>query len=287
MSFIKQHKLLSIIFFICLLAVIKFSTIPYPFTPANYISFVFNAPQSEPFISIAEMLNVFATAYLTSLLFYILVSYLPEQRMKASAKVIYTPKLKSLYLYISELLAMLEYSAKNDGLTISEDENAMDKLQFTNDVVYCKRASLKNDIENGIAVHEYRLLIDCDKYKRLILDSCTAIACTPSFGYCDEVLIHIISKIQLSKIWEKIPDPNNPTLKLNHIITHIELGKSYLTLQLIYTELGKFVDERLDSKMSEITKEEVDKHLRENAELLQQHPEVLALLRAIHSQPQT
>ena len=115
MSFIKRHKILFALFVISIFLMIKNSSIPYFFTPPAFITFIFDAPKSEFFSGIAQMIDIFASAYVTSLLFYYMVDYLPAIKQEKKAKEIISPKLVSLYLYISELLAMIEYSAKQSS----------------------------------------------------------------------------------------------------------------------------------------------------------------------------
>ena len=62
------------------------------------------------------MFDIFTSAYVTSLIFYYMVDYLPAMKQEKKAKDIIARKLVSLYLYISELLAMIEYSAKQKNL---------------------------------------------------------------------------------------------------------------------------------------------------------------------------
>ena len=101
MSFIKRHKILSLLFVICVFLMIKNSSIPYFFDPPALIAFLFDAPKSEFFSGVAQMIDIFASAYVTSLLFYYMVDYLPAIKQEEKAKGIISPKSVSLYLYIS------------------------------------------------------------------------------------------------------------------------------------------------------------------------------------------
>lgn len=164
MPFVKRHKVLSALFLFSIFVMVKNSSIPYLFIPPTFIEFIFDAPQSCFFSNIAQMVDTFASAYVTSLMFYYMVDFLPAIKQEKKAKEILAPKLVNLYLYISELLAMIEYSAKQEHLLQTGDIADMDKLNFRSKDVLCKRKSFKNEEETGVAAHSYNLLKDCNKY---------------------------------------------------------------------------------------------------------------------------
>ena len=78
----------------------------------------------------AQMIDIFTSAYVTSLVFYYMVDYLPAIKQEKKAKEIIAPKLVSLYLYISELLAMIKYAAEQEKLLQTGKPEDMDKLHF-------------------------------------------------------------------------------------------------------------------------------------------------------------
>lgn len=279
MPFVKRHKVLSALFLFSIFVMIKNSSIPYLFTPPTFIEFIFDAPQSSFFSNIAQMIDIFASAYVTSLMFYYMVDYLPAIKQEKKAKEILSPKLVSLYLYISELLAMIEYSAKQENLLQTKNIEDMDKLNIRDKVIFCKRKSFKNEGENGTAAHSYNLLKDCNKYRTLILDTCSAISCTPSFSYCDTQVIHIISEIQLSELLRMLPKPDDFMLQFDFAdIVYMGLGQGYQHLKSVCNELSSFVDPRLGCEMIDISPEEIDTWHKQQAETLKQRPELAQIL---------
>ena len=95
----------------------KNSKIPYSFDPPAFVSFVFDSPKGEFFSGVMQMVDIFASAYVTSLVFYFMVDYIPALKEEKKAKEIITPKLVNLYLYISELLAMIEFAARKKNIS--------------------------------------------------------------------------------------------------------------------------------------------------------------------------
>ena len=91
MSFIKRHKILFILFAVSIFLMIKNSSIPYFFAPPAIISFIFDAPKSDFFSGMAQMIDIFTSAYVTSLVFYYMVDYLPAIKQEKKAKEIIAP----------------------------------------------------------------------------------------------------------------------------------------------------------------------------------------------------
>lgn len=287
MPFRKRHKILFALFLVSIFLMIKNSSVPYFFDPPAVISFIFDAPKTEFFSSVAKMIDIFASAYVTSLMFYYMVDYLPAIKQEKKAKEILSPQLVSLYLYISELLAMIEYSAKQENLLLTGNIADMDNLNIRDKVVFCKKRSFKNEVENGTAPHSYNLLKDCNKYRTLILDTCSAISCTPSFSYCDTQVIHIISEIQLLELLRMLPKPDEFMLQFDFAnIVYMGLGEGYQHLKYICNELSSFVDPRLGCEMIEISQQEIDTWQNQQVETLKQRPELATILIANQMQKQ-
>lgn len=279
MSFIKRHKILFILFAVSIFLMIKNSSIPYFFVPPAIISFIFDAPKSDFFSGMAQMIDIFTSAYVTSLVFYYMVDYLPAIKQEKKAKEIIAPKLVSLYLYISELLAMIKYAAEQEKLLQTGKPEDMDKLHFKNKVILCKQKSFKNEVENGTTPYSFDLLKDCDNFRTLILNICNEISGTPSFSYCDTQVIHIISEIQLSELLRILPKPNDFLLQFDFAdVSYLGLGEGYQQLLSIYKELAVFVDTRHGYEMIDISKEEIQEWQEEQVESLKEHPEIAQIL---------
>ena len=279
MKFIKEHKILSLLFAISILLMIKNSKIPYPFDPPAFVSFVFDSPKGEFFSGVMQMVDIFASAYVTSLVFYFMVDYIPALKEEKKAKEIITPKLVNLYLYISELLAMIEFAARKEKIFQTGNIDDMDKLHIKDKIIICKQKTFNNEVESGTSPYSYNLLKDCDKFRSLIINTCSEISCTPSFSYCDKQVIHIISEIQLSELLRMLPKPNDFLLKFDFAdISYIGLGKGYEQLVSIYEKLADFVDTRHAYQMVDISNDEIDEWQKDQAESLQKHPELAQVL---------
>lgn len=173
-----------------------------------------------------------------------------------------------LYLYISEFLSRIEYSAKQESLLTGNPDD-MDKLNIQNKTILCKQKIFINEQENSAIIFPYNILEDSNKYKTLILNTCNEISCSPNFSYCDAQIIHIISEIQLSTLWHILPKQNDSFLKIDFSErSYIGLGKGYQQLVLCHKKLAKFVEERFSYEINDTTYEEREKWEKGNVEFL-------------------
>lgn len=189
-------------------------------------------------------------------------------KARKKANDIIAPKLVDLYLYISEFLSRIEYSAKQESLLTGNPDD-MDKLNIQNKTILCKQKIFINEQENSAIIFPYNILEDSNKYKTLILNTCNEISCSPNFSYCDAQIIHIISEIQLSTLWQILPKQNDSFLKIDFSErSYIGLGKGYQQLVLCHKKLAKFVEERFSYEIIDTTYEEREKWEKGNVEFL-------------------
>lgn len=280
-EFCKRHKLLSMLFIVSVFLMIKNSSIPYPFNPPPIIQYIFNAPTSEFFSNVAGMVDIFTSAYVTSLLFYIMVDYIPALKQEETAQKIIAPKLVNLYLYMSEIIAMIEYSSKRQGIVIANDYLSLDNLKFENIPIFCKKITYKNESKQDTTPFSYILPKDCIKFRMLILDVCRDISCTSSFSFCDSSVIHIISNIQLSETLLIIGTIEDYELKSEQSISNIEFGNSYKNFLQIHKSLESLIDTKFRYTMIDMSDEETRKWIADSAKILSENPDIAKMLASL------
>lgn len=263
---------------------IKNSSIPYPFDPPVTIQYIFNAPTSEFFSNVAGMVDIFTSAYVTSLLFYIIVDYIPALKQEETANKIIAPKLVNIYLYMSEIIAMIEYSAKRQEIAITNNYSLLDNLQFKNIPTFCKKTTYKNESENGTTPFSFILPKDCSKFTVLILDTCRDISGTPSFSYCDTSIIHIISQIQLSELLRIIGSINEWEIQSQRHISHGNLGNGYRDFLKIHNSLKYKIDTKFQYTMMDISDQEAREWLVDSAKFLAENPDIAELLTSLRKE---
>ena len=151
-KFLKEHYILSIIFVISILLMIKSSSIPYFIEPPAFVSLIFDAPKSEFWKGVFQFVDIFASAYVTSLIFYVMVDYIPSKQREKKSKQIVDAKLVSIYSYLSEFLSMIDYSAE-----LANTSDNLNEVVFSNEIVNCKRTTIKDGVEQATITYSYNL----------------------------------------------------------------------------------------------------------------------------------
>lgn len=273
-KFIKEHYILSIIFVISILLMIKSSSIPYFIEPPAFVSFIFDAPKSEFWKGVFQFVDIFASAYVTSLIFYVMVDYIPSKRREEKTKQIVDAKLVSIYLYLSEFLSMIDYSAE-----LANTSDNLNEVVFSNEIVNCKRTTIKDGTEQSTITYSYNLLKDCNKYKNLILDSARSLSGVLSFSYCDSEIIDVVSEIQLIDLFQSIPPANEFYLTAKNIApTCMSTNEDCKKLKSLKDKLGKHISVRLDYQYHSISEDELAQSMDEQVKTLMENPEIVKLL---------
>ena len=273
-KFLKEHYILSIIFVISIMLMIKSSSIPYFIEPPTFISFIFDSPKSEFWKGVFQFVDIFASAYVTSLIFYVMVDYIPSKRREEKTKQIVDAKLVSIYLYLSEFLSMIDYSAE-----LANTSDNLNEVVFSNEIVNCKRTTIKDGTEQSTITYSYNLLKDCNKYKNLILDSARSLSGVLSFSYCDSEIIDVVSEIQLIDLFQSIPPANEFYLTAKNIApTCMSTNEDCKKLKSLKDKLGKHISVRLDYQYHSISEDELAQSMDEQVKTLMENPEIVKLL---------
>ncbi len=276
-SFIKEHKWLSTVFILSIILILKNSSIPYVIEMPLLITLIFDEPEHDFGREVANVIDIFTTAYVTSLIFYYFIDYVPAQRKKKQADEIITPQLDNIGRYMGELIALIEYVIEKQQLDYRENEYVSDQIRIENEEIYCHRLCYEEDKEIENYAYPYIVLNDCDKLRRLILEKSQYISSIPVFSYCDERLIQIISEIQLSDLLKILPD-NNPFSSLGKNITYFGIGKGFLDFKNIYEKFKEITGYKYSFKLLGIAQEEIKEYQENFAEAIKQYPELLKIL---------
>lgn len=273
-KFLKEHYVLSIIFVISILLMIKSSSIPYFIEPPAFVSFIFDAPKSEFWKGVFQFVDIFASAYVTSLIFYVMVDYIPSKQREKKSKQIVDAKLVSIYSYLSEFLSMIDFSAE-----IANTSDNLDEVVFNNEVVNCKQTTFKNGEEHSTITYSYTLLKDCNKYKDLILESARSLSGVLSFSYCDSEIIDVVSQIQLIDLFQTIPPANEFYLTNKNIApTCMSTNEDCKKLRSLKEDLGRHISIRWDYQYHGISEDELTESMDEQVKTLMENPEIVKLL---------
>lgn len=275
MKFIKNNIVLFVLFVTSIILMVKNSLVPYYANVPEIIRIIFDKPKDNGNIALSELVDKFTSAYATSFIFYYIVNYKLEMaRAKQVAKII-EPTLVSIYLYMSNIIAAVEFSSKIIGKSKEESMELLDKLNFNNDIVYCKNKSYINEKENGCIIYEYKLLNECNLHKSLIIKLCDELSILPSFLYCDNNIVDLISKIKISELLKSFPSGNmyNSDIYIEYRI--LNLGEKYHKFLNIHRDLANVVHTRYSCKFFAASSQEIADYCSYQEKIACEHPELL------------
>lgn len=138
LKFYRRNKLLTVLFFVAIFVVIKFSNIQtIEFVP-NIIKNVFLKPlEDSAGYYFFDLLNALSLAYISSFIFFVIVDYIPNIKKENTANSIIINDLKDLYTNLESLIYIFLLNAN-----IYED---CSKLQAS-DLIQIEKASNGNTI---------------------------------------------------------------------------------------------------------------------------------------------
>ncbi|MEE3462139.1 MAG: hypothetical protein VZR00_09710 [Lachnospiraceae bacterium] len=187
-TFIKGNPVLSLLFAISVILLIKNSKIPMSVNLGLIGEALFMRPSGKLWVGVPELVDVFTGAYTTSLLFYFLVEYVPSENKRVAAMTSIYPEIKNLNIYLSYFIAMLETSQCKAGI-----EN-LDKLLISDETVYVKVDTIFQN-RTSETTQSYNLYRDTKNYAKLILKSSRRIADSPLSNYCDGEFLAVIGML--------------------------------------------------------------------------------------------
>ena len=194
-SFATENVMLCILFVLSVWIMIKNSEIPCWFCSSWFVDVLFIKPTTQPFLGIAEWLDLFSSAYITSLLFYLIVEYIPEIKKKDETAQIVRRILNFICERLNQLIQIFqvlqnENFEKSDQTELYGQGVAMYSLVKKD--FYVKCLQYKNVIQKGNIKREFP-----DRAKS-ILEKCKLLNSLTAFSTMDQDIINAITTIQLS-----------------------------------------------------------------------------------------
>lgn len=185
----KQISALSISLFL----MIKQSQIPYfPGFPDS-LKLIFNVSGSPLF----ELVDVFTTAIATSLIFWFVFNYLPDQKNKKHAMLHCAGYIENIYSLLDELFSfiMLSYSLDKsiDNCHIEE----IDEIVFCRKTIYYRDETAPEGVE---AVSEFILLNECLRIIPRVMEIIQTIDCSSYCACLDDRLLHYFDLIKENEL---------------------------------------------------------------------------------------
>lgn len=242
---IRDLKIHIILLIIALFVIVKFSGAPLIF---EFWGWVFLRPKDNTLQY--EILRVFenlSLAYMASLIFYIVVNYIPEFKSYKKTIKIVTPYLQSLYMYTNKINAYFKYSfclTTVENLS-KEKIKEIDDFAFPQNAELLMVSSLRNGIKDGSHVEVFNAkneIIHCGKMISEAFENFDAVFVG---NKAPESLITLINEMRSSGFVEKLLKVIPSSCKITFDgIENAEVRECYLDF---YKDWVEFV--RLEEKL--------------------------------------
>lgn len=238
------NTILISILLLAVFIVLKFSTLPTPSFLPNFVIDLFERPANgSKTLEALRILENLSLAYITSLIIYFLIDFIPKKRLEKKAFTICKLKLVNVYLNMSNIIGpikmLLDLNKENRNITanelkgITKYEPHLEKTYYKNEV--CLNKADSNGQTKGIFLFHKDISQYASKIRKLI----DIITTLPSSGNLPIQLLNILSSIHSCEFIEKWHQSKTAPVKSSTYEIHNMDNDFYEFIQL-YLALEEF-----------------------------------------------
>lgn len=208
-SFINENKFLSLLFLISIIIMIKNSSIPFitnnPYiTDCCFVKFLFLKPESDTGKGLLDMIEVFASSYVTGLIFYYLVEFIPAKDREEKAKKLILPR---VYLICSRIEYLLLFFKSCEKSMCIEKLDSIDcPPELMDNPCYAVRITnffYKDNSTNMVTKEKITVM---RQYAALIKKTCVELNNLVVFSRVDDEIIDLINQFYFSDFINSLCD---------------------------------------------------------------------------------
>ena len=159
--FFQQHKLIVSICVISALLIAKASTLPvWGWLPHSIQQYLLAPKGGSDEWEIYSILSNLSFAYISSIITYILIQYIPERRKAIKAFVTLRSDLEQIYSSMSRLISMFLFDMqidKSESQIILSDVVEMKHMYITNECKMCEIHPYRNGVDQRTVSEDYNL----------------------------------------------------------------------------------------------------------------------------------
>ena len=201
---IKELKVHIILLIISVILICKFSSAPLLF---RWMTFFLRPQEGTVAFEVFRIMENLSLAYIASLIFYLVVDYIPKKKSEEKAFELLKPHLVTLFMWMNRINSYFKCVTNiTDFSSVSQEKiKEIDDFHFISKSLFYKETSYRNGIKNGSDMAVFHGVKEIKDNGKLILevykdmDAISAIMVQASSN-----LISILSKIRDSKFLEKI-----------------------------------------------------------------------------------
>lgn len=270
--FLKRHKIVTIILIISILCVTKFSKIRiFGWIPDFLANALICSKTNSDSFEIWSIMNNLSMAYISSLVFYIIVQYVPERKAEVKAFAYFNNQLSRIYDDMSYLINMYLFIlgiGSDERLLTVESVHEIVKIEIEDKVRYCNVQHKTDKNSPKTCSYGYNIYANSNEKTKSIVKNIDRIFELPLSSNIEKDLVELLSNIKESSFMSSIRFSDLDNMKhipgytkgtiilgldkkfLDFIKLHIDLGKQkiheskYIFSELPENEIRKIKEDR-------------------------------------------
>ena len=277
-NFLKDLKWHIVLLMISLFFICKYSSAPPMFEALNVL---FQKPEENTFmyevIRIAENLSL---AYIASLVFYLLVDYIPLIKEQNTTINLLEKNLYPLYMYMDKVNSYFKYATgiSNIREATAEEIKIVDDFSFNSAVELLMVKSLRNGKDNGEDVEVFKAKESIVLYGQKIKESIDSIDQVLIGNRMPREFIILINQIRNCYFLEIILDVmTGPDIFINDTIVaqkYVDFYKGLVEFVELEEALTKYNFLKLGTVYRKAAAEEIQEWAEIQVKIRKEHPEI-------------
>lgn len=270
--FCQRNKLLLALVIIALIFITKASDMQCFFS-SKTICYIFLKPnQGTLQFEIMRLLENLSIAYLSSLIFYLIINYIPQRKNERKAFKIIESDLVNMYLDMSEIISIINFEF---GITKElkdlekKDLFEMDTIKIKKEIKYCNSKTIidgDNKDRNIQCTCDY--YVDLPKAVKSLLEKINNIKNRPCITNIEIKIIEILSEIESCKFVGQMSSfkIRFHGFRVAEIADKPGYGDDYFDFIQLYIKLNEYEFDKHSYVKTEMSGEEIEKYKAEQIE---------------------
>ena len=271
--FVKRHRLICILFLLCMFIIAKNSAIPAPgWIPLLMMRIFIQPEKGTTGAEWLSLMNNLSLAFIGSMITYVIIQYVPERRKAYRAYSILKTEICRLHDYMSYLIGMYLFEIRFDGgendVTV-ERLSAICNVEITDYDHFCCIEACRNGNKAYTRAISYNLFKDSKKYTELILKAIDTITDTVCVSDLDPELLDILSSTANNRFIEFFSFLDVPERRTTGSLSYkVAFDKGFYNLVQSHIILNRYDFDQVTYLFSNLTDEEISKEREEKLFLI-------------------
>lgn len=281
----KDLKVHIVLLIASLLIICKFSDAPPIF---DCLALLFQRPnEGTPEYEILRIAENLSLAYIGSLIFYILVDYLPNKRDEKRTEKLLEKHLTTLYFYMDKVISYFKfYFNIIDFSTVSEKTaKEIDDFQFPSSPEFLVVETKRNEVVDGHHVEWFNAKEEIISAGKAISGALIDIDHVLAGNKMPSHFLTIINEIRISGFLEKmlkvIPDSH---IEVNGIPIeggYLNFYEDIKNFEILSKQLEKYQFLKLGTNFRKATAQEIKDWAEFQVQIRTEHPEIDSILQQL------